>query len=177
MRPDTVCHYLLFAPMCMAIVSMFWALMFYTCGRDGTTSNRHIDDEPWRIVLPSAVCFAVICIVQVVYIVILLSRMAFHCDDLRHDFPEHRPKTCEHLIGLTSNETVAWHYRMMYYSATLALLIWLSATAIMVARVLRAPDFEVVIDKQRKVEIDPEMPVNVKDSSQEKLIFMSDQFI
>lgn len=143
-RPDTICHCLIFIP------------IFYMCGRCGYTFlNRHIDEEPWRIVLPCVVCFAGVTIIQFVYIVLLHIHITFYCNDVRGDFPKHRTKSCEYLIDLDSKVSVAWHYRTVYYSAMITFLLWLGATVIMMVRVLRAPDFKVVIDKQRKEKLDP----------------------
>lgn len=168
----------------MAIVSMVWIQMFYVCGRGGYTFlNRHIDEQPWRIVLPSAVCFALLSILQFVYVCVLYVHMTFYCKVVRHDYPEHRDKSCEHLVVLASNKPISLHYHMLYKSAGLTLLLWLSATAIMVARVLLAPDFKVVIDKRPKeksiiknCESTVSRPFDIETGSKEKLIFMNSEF-
>lgn len=167
-----------FAPLGMAIMAMLWVEMFYFCGRGGFTIKKNlINDRPWRIVMPALVSFAVFSILEIIYFVVLRKHLNALCDELRLKSIEYREKDCEYLIGINSLTSDEPHYRILTYSSTLSLIFWLVATTIMVARVLRAPDFEIVIPKRTKEIRDPPTVHRISENnSREKLIFINRDF-
>lgn len=112
----------------MTAMALFSLIIFCLYGRGGYTVKENvIDNQPWHIVIPALVLFAILSISEIGYSVMLQVSMKSLCDDLKD--PSIHNRYCGNV------------------GTMLTPICWLIALTIMVARVFRAPDFELVIHK------------------------------
>lgn len=159
--------------MCMVLVAMFWIEMFYLYGRGGWSLKRkYIDDQSWRIVMPALVCFAVVSIFEIVYVSVLHWLLNEFCQQSIHG-----EQDCSSYFGQDK-----YFYLTFKYTPIATVLLWLSATAIMLARIILAPDFKVVLIKSSMMKSALRKPLETTDdlmvecNSKEKLIFLNSEF-
>lgn len=153
---------------------MFWMQMFYLCGRGGYTFEQSsIDDRPWRIVIPALIFFILLTILQIIYVTVLQVNLKSHCDHSKDEQDEDCAKFYQK--NMSNGYPV---YSILIYSSTLTTIFWLLATAIMVLRVIRAPDFQVVVDKASKAKPVPSAIVHriSENNSNERWIYMNREF-
>lgn len=149
----------------MSLVAILWIKIFCCCGRGGySVKGNMIDDRPWHIVVPALGFFAISSIFEIVYAVMLQAFNRNHslCD------PSIQHQNCGH-----SEEIL---YKILFYCTILKTICWLIALTIMVVRVLRAPDFKVVIhnNPSKPKEF---LPIEHSgDNSKENFIFINRDF-
>lgn len=138
----------------MTVMALSSIVIFCLYGRGGYTVNQDvIDNRPWRIVIPALVLFAIFSISEIVYSVLLQVLMKSLCDELIDPSIDYR--YCGN------------------YGTMLTPICWLIALTIMVARVIRAPDFELVVHKQSS-KAEEFMPIGHSgDNSKENFIFIN----
>lgn len=105
-------------------------------------------DEPWRIVLPAFCFFALMTVVSAVHLVVLLSRLAHFCAELKQHFHD-QTVPCTLLINQFSmNDDFAvppsHNYVLAITFSWLRLVFWALSVAVMTARCFKGTDFELV---------------------------------